>query len=75
MLENPNLGWILLTDIQSTRNVWHPVGKYLFKVSKITLEQRSIERCSNGILHDFEQVFAHWAAMSRLEMKAQWELP
>ena len=27
-----------------------PVGKYLFKVSKITLEQRSIERCSNVIL-------------------------
>ena len=27
-----------------------PVGKYLFKVNKITLEQRSIERCSNVIL-------------------------
>ena len=24
-----------------------PVGKYLSKVNKITLEQRSIERCSN----------------------------
>ena len=32
---------------------WHwanPVGKYTFKVSNITLEQRSIERCSNVIL-------------------------
>ena len=28
----------------------HPVGKYLFKVSKITLEQRPDGRCSNVIL-------------------------
>ena len=28
----------------------NPVGKYLFKVIKITLEQRSKERCSNVIL-------------------------
>ena len=28
----------------------NPVGKYLFKVSKITLEQRSEKRCSNIIL-------------------------
>ena len=27
-----------------------PVDKCLFKVSKITLEQRSLERCSNVIL-------------------------
>ena len=27
-----------------------PVGKYLFKVSKITLEQRPNGRCSNVIL-------------------------
>ena len=32
------------------RFLFFPVGKYLFKVSKITLEQRSIERCSNVIL-------------------------
>ena len=36
------------------------VGKYLFKVSKITLEQRPYGRCSNVILADFEQIFAHW---------------
>ena len=28
----------------------NPVGKYLFKVSKITLEQRPSGRCSNAIL-------------------------
>ena len=31
------------------RKLYIPVGKFLFKVSKITLEQRSIERCSNVI--------------------------
>ena len=29
---------------------YYPVGKYLFKVSKITLEQRPDGRCSNVIL-------------------------
>ena len=30
--------------------IFIPVGKFLFRVSKISLEQRSIERCSNDIL-------------------------
>ena len=30
--------------------MYYPVDKYLFKVSKITLEQRPSGRCSNAIL-------------------------
>ena len=36
------------------------MDNYLFKVNKITLEQRSIER----YFADFEQVFAHWVTWS-----------
>ena len=37
-----------------------PMSKNLFKVKKITLEQRYFGLCSSVIFDDYEKVFAHW---------------
>ena len=47
----------------------HPVSKYLFKVSKITLEQRPDGRCSNVILMTLNRYLPTGTAWNTAEIR------